>query len=202
MADEKDYTDSIRAGKPKSYTGGFSVAPKGTPVPTKEAPFAALNAAFKPGGFVGEDGVKRKSDSKEEDEKAWGGVIINTLRTDFGVSYELELYCCGDPDILRMVFGPDNVEVVGDTVIVYGNEKMAPRQAVVFDMLDKGLGEREVIENAQILANGDETFTHKESKKIQIEIKAYPNKDGNSYVNYKELAAGTGSTAPLAPSGV
>lgn len=190
---ETDYTTSITAGKPKTYTGGLMIADLGTALPTKETPFGPLDAKFEKAGYVGEDGFTRKPDSKEEDEKAWGGVVVNTLRTDYAVSYEFELLCTGDPAIMARVFGKENVEVIGDTMILHGNAKMAPRQSFVFEMFDKGLGEREVIGNGQIIASDDVKFSHAESKKIKVTVKAYPDVNGDSYLNFKQLPAG-GST--------
>ena len=71
------------------------------------------------------------------------------------------------------------------------NSAMAPRRAYVFEMLDRGLGHREVIPNGQILASGEQTFSHAASTTIPVTIRAYPDADGNNAYNYKEIGATT-----------
>lgn len=192
-------TDAIITGKPKTYTGGFMVGPQGTPLPMPgPAAFAPLDAALKRMGYVGPDGFTKNSEASDEDEYAWGGVVVNTVRTEFGVTYELEVRETANYDTLVGIFGADNVvnDEVNKVLTVKTNAKTAPRQSVVFEMLDRKLGHREVIPNAQILASGEQTFAHGASTTIPITIKAYPDQvtEDNAY-NMKQTEAGaaTGS---------
>lgn len=185
-------TEAIVTGKPKSYTGGFMRAPAGTPVPMPgpEA-FTALDPAFKKMGYVGPDGFTKNSEASDEDEYAWGGVVVNTVRSEYGVTYELELRETANYDTLVGVFGPDNVieDKVNGVLTVKSNPKFAPRQALVFEMLDRELGHREVIPNGQVLASGEQTFAHGASTVIPITIKAYPDEttQDNAW-NLKQIA--------------
>lgn len=189
-------TEAIVTAKPKSYTGGFMVAPAGTPVPMPgpEA-FAALNAAFKKMGYVGPDGFTKNAEASDEDEYAWGGIIVNTVRSEFGVTYELEVRETANYDTLVGIFGPDNVinDTVNGVLTVKTNAKTAPRQAVVFEMLDKAKGHREVIPNVQILTSGEQTFTHGASVTIPIQLKAYPDAETEDNAwNMKEIEKAAG----------
>ena len=75
-------TDAIVTGKPRSYTGGFMVGKAGTPVPMPgPAAFAPLDEGMKRMGYVGPDGFTKNSEASDEDEYAWGGVVVNTVRT-------------------------------------------------------------------------------------------------------------------------
>lgn len=193
-------TDAIVTGKPKTYTGGFMVAPKGTLVPMPgPAAFAPLAEGFKKMGYVGEDGFTKNTDASDDDEFAWGGVVINTVRTEFGVTYELTLRETANYATLCGVFGEDNVinDEVNKVLTVKTNAKTAPRQAVVFEMLDRKLGHREVIPNAQILASGEQTFAHGESTQIPVKITAYPDPETEDNAwNMKQMEPGAATGTP------
>lgn len=170
-------TEAIVTGKPKSYTGGLLAAPLGTkvPLPGPDA-FKPLDPAFLKAGLIGPDGFTKNAEGSDEDEFAWGGIIVNTVRTEFAVTYELEIRETANPVTLGIIFGPENVvnDETNGVLTVKTNAKLAPRQALVFEMLDKGLGHREVIPNGQVLASGEQTFSHGASTVIPVQIKAYP----------------------------
>ena len=184
-------TEAIVTAKPKSYTGGLYVAPTGTTLPTDAS--TALDPAFVPTGYLGPDGFTRSSEASDEDEYAWGGVVVNTVRSEFSVTYEFEFRESANPEVLRVVFGEENVieDTAAGTLTVLNNSNMAPRQSFVFEMVDRGLGHREVVGNGQILASGEQTFSHAASTTIPVTIRAYPDADGNNAYNYKEIGATT-----------
>lgn len=184
-------TEAIITGKPKTYTGGFMVGPMTAtvPMPGPQA-FAALDESIKKMGYVGPDGFTKNAEASDEDEYAWGGVVVNTVRSEFAVTYELEVRETANYDTLVGIFGSDNVvqDTTNGVLTVKTNPKTAPRQRVIFEMLDKGKGHREVIPNAQILTNGEQTFAHGASTTIPIQIKAYPDAETEDNAwNMKEI---------------
>lgn len=187
-------TEAIVTGKPKTYTGGFMVGPMtaSVPMPGPQA-FAALDESIKKMGYVGPDGFTKNAEASDEDEYAWGGVVVNTVRSEFSVTYELEVRETANYDTLVGIFGPDNVvqDTTNGVLTVKTNPKTAPRQRVIFEMLDNGKGHREVIPNAQILTNGEQTFAHGASTTIPIQIKAYPDAETEDNAwNLKEIEKG------------
>ena len=186
-------TAAIVTAKPKSYTGGLMAAPEGTAVPMPGADaFAALPEAFRKAGLIGPDGFTKNAEGSDEDEFAWGGIVVNTVRTEFAVTYELEIRETANPVTLSILFGEDNVinDKTNKVLTVKTNADLAPRQAFVFEMIDKGRGHREVIPNGQILASGEQTFSHGASTVIPCQIKAYPDPvtEDNAW-NMKQTAA-------------
>lgn len=184
-------TDAIVTGKPLTYTGGLYAAPAGTTVPLPGATaFEALDPAFTKAGYIGPDGFTKNAEASDEDEYAWGGIVVNTVRSEYSVTYELEFRETANVDTLRIVFGEDNVteDTATGVLTVRSNANMAPRQAFVFEMVDKGLGHREVIPNGQILASGEQTFSHAASTTIPVTIRAYPDPvtEDNAW-NLKEI---------------
>lgn len=184
-------TDAIVTGKPKTYTGGLMALPVGgtPPMPGPDA-FAPLVDAIK-AGYIGPDGFTKNAEASDEDEYAWGGIVVNTVRTEFAVTYEFEIRETANPDTLRMIFGEDNVIVdeANNLITVKTNPKFAPRRPYVFEMLDRGLGHREVIPNGQIIAQGEQTFSHQASTVIPVQIKAYPDPvTEDTAWNMKEMA--------------
>lgn len=192
-------TEAIVTGRPRTYTGGMAACDLGTVLP-KPGPtaFDALGGAFDFFGYLGPDGFTKNAEASDNDEYAWGGIVVNTTREEFGVTYTGELRETANPVTLRRVFGEGNVieDKVNNLITVKTNANMAPRQSFVFDMLDQERGHREVIPNGQILASGEQTFAHGASTVIPFTLKAYPNKDGDNAWNMKEVgASGTATEA-------
>lgn len=83
--------DLILAGVAGGGTGGSSlcmVAPKGTTMPTTVS--GALNAAFKDGGWVTEDGLRRAVEEQVQQIRAFGsGQPVRTLKTSREARFEI-----------------------------------------------------------------------------------------------------------------
>lgn len=195
-------TEAIVTARPKSYTGGCYIGDLGItlPVPGPDA-FAPLDPGFDPSGYIGPDGFTKNVEHSDEDEFAWGGVVVNTVRTETSITYSTVFRETANPVTLRRLFGEANVieDTVNGVLTVLTDESMAPRQSVVFEMLDNGRGHREVLENAQILAGGEQTFSHGASVTIPATIKVYP---GTTEINGKTPAAWNMKqidTAPVVP---
>ena len=69
--------NNVTSAKPKVGGAIFS-APLGTPLPTDAT--TDLNAAFKPLGYVSEDGLVNENTASSENLKAWGGDIVDTVQ--------------------------------------------------------------------------------------------------------------------------
>ncbi|WP_051432618.1 hypothetical protein [Promicromonospora kroppenstedtii] len=103
---------NIVAGKPLA-TGGVRIGPLGATAPTDAT--TALDAAFVSAGYVGEDGLTETTDRSTEKVKAWGGDIVKVLQTDFSVSYSFTFLETLNTDVLKAVYGDDNVTVTAAT---------------------------------------------------------------------------------------
>lgn len=165
--------------------GEFYRAPLGSTLPTDAV--ADLDAAFAGLGFTGEDGFVVSQNRSTEDKRAYGGDVVYSLQTEYGVSVQVTVYESQNAEVLKTVFGDDNVTVSGGNTTVKYNKKRLPRTVFVSDHItDQGLL-RQVIPVGQVTEVGDITLVHTDILMYQLTITAYPDSDGNYMLEYRAV---------------
>lgn len=184
------FTDVIVA-KPKSTDGGLTFGPTGTVIP--EDATTELPAGQKLLGLVSSDGVTLTEDASDEDIFVWGGVKARKVRSEYSATLGAVLYSTANPDTLRAVFGPDNVEVDGSKITVTHSSNIAPIQNFTVEAKDEGTGtaRRFVIPRGQITVSGDRTLVDATADGFEVTIEALADSDGNCYTEYIEKTDGT-----------
>lgn len=198
MATTLTGTDAIQSGSPISGTGGVTTAPRGTALPTDAE--TALPAAFTKLGYISEDGVTRKTDRDTEKIKAWGNYTVKTLIKDNSVTYSLTFLESSNGDLLKALFGKDNVTIeapkdgVHNGKVAIKHSAKLPEPAVfTLEMRDGNTAMREVIPNGQLTVTGDVVFVHNDVIRYEVEIDALNEEtiNGNSISYQTEMITGT-----------
>lgn len=167
--------------------GEFYRAPLGSTLPTDAV--ADLDAAFAGLGFTGEDGFVVSQARSTEDKRAYGGDVVYSLQTEYGVSVQVTVYESQNAEVLKTVFGDDNVTVSGGNTTVKYNKKRLPRSVFVSDhVTDQGLL-RQVIPVGQVTEVGDITLVHTDILMYQLTITAYPDSNGDYMLEYRAVDA-------------
>lgn len=188
-------TDAIQSGAPVSGTGGVMTAKRGTALPPDAD--SALDKAFVKLGYISEDGVVRKTDRDTEKIKAWGNYTVKTLIKDNSVTYSLTFLESSNGDLLKALFGEENVvitppeEGVHDGKVAIKHSALLPEPAVfTLEMKDGNTAMREVIPNGQLTVTGDVTFVHNDVIRYEVEIDALNDEtlDGNAMSYQTEKA--------------
>ena len=144
-----------------------------------------LDDAFKGLGYTGEDGFVVTQNRSTEDKRAYGGDVVYSLQTEYGVSVQVTVYESQNAEVLRAVFGDDNVTVDGANTTVVYNKKRLPRSVWVTDHItDQGLL-RQVMPVGQVTEVGDITLVHTDILMYQLTITAYPDENGNYMYEYR-----------------
>ena len=108
-------TNYVTVAKPK-VSGSISRAPLGTTLPSDAT--TELDSAFASLGYVSEDGVTNSNTMTSENIKAWGGDIVYTSETEKTDTFSFKLIEALNPDVLKSVYGDNNVTGTLETGIV------------------------------------------------------------------------------------
>jgi hypothetical protein len=171
---------NVLAGKPLA-TGGVLVAPTGTAAPTDAT--AALNASFKALGYVGEDGLTEAAERSTDKIKAWGGDVVKVVQTDYAVTYTFTLIETLNADVLKTVYGADNVTTTAATAstgtlhAVKLNSETLPRQAFVFEVKDGDARIRIYVPQGQITEVGEVTYSDEDLVAYEVTVEAFRDAD-------------------------
>lgn len=178
---------NVAVGKPNlEVSGGVLWAPAGSTRPTD--PTTALDAAYVPLGYVGEDGVTESAERSTEEIFAWGGVKVRTVQTQYSGSLSFVLIESRRAEALKFVFGEDNVTEATGVITVKRNATPLPHGQLVIDMKDGDAARRLDAGLAQVTEVGDITYVDGEAISYEVTVSIDPDADGNTLVEYIEAA--------------
>lgn len=182
MANTASY---VTTGKPK-ISGGVWVAPKNTALPTDAT--TALGAAFTCLGYVSEDGLSNNNELTVDAIKAWGGNIVYRSLTEMNDEFSFALIETENADVLKTVYGSDNVTVNGDNSIKVDIVAEDPEELVwVFELaLRGGIARRIVIPDGAITAREEITYNDSDPIAYGVTVSAYPDANGKTHIEYTE----------------
>lgn len=176
-------TKNVTYGKPKIGGAIFS-APLGTKLPTDAT--TKLDDAFVCLGYISEDGLSNSNSPESDKIKAWGGEIVLVVQTAKEDSFKYKLMETLNVDVLKEVYGKDNVSGTIETGITIKSNSI-PQEAhcVVAEMILKGgILKRIVIPNGTISEVGDIEYTDEDATGYETTLTASPDGQGNSHYEY------------------
>ena len=176
---------NVTVGKP-NVSGAVYRAPLGTTLPTDAT--TALDAAFVSLGYVSEDGLSNNNELSVEATKAWGGNIVLRSLTEMNDEFTLTLIETKNVDVLKAVYGEDNVTVDASDNVTVNVVAEDPEEAVwVFELaLRGGIARRIVIPDGAITSRGEITYNDSDAVGYGITISAYPDASAKTHVEYTE----------------
>lgn len=176
---------NVSAGKPK-IGGAIYTAPVGTTLPTDAA--TALDAAFVGLGYVSEDGLTNDNSPESDSVKAWGGDTVLALQTDRPDTFGFTLLEVMSVDVLKVVYGDDNVIDNNGAITVKATPEALTERAYVIDMVLKGgRAKRIVIPAGTVTSVG--TITYSDSAAIGYELTIADVPDAQGVYHYEYIAA-------------
>lgn len=164
---------NVSAGKAK-IGGAVYRAALGTTLPT--APEAQLDAAFINMGYVSDAGLVNSGAISSTAIKAWGGDTVLNIQTDKVDTFTFTLIETLDPNVLKAVYGEDNVSgalATGITVDVGSDEQEEACWVFNVTMRD-GVAKRIVVPDGKITNIADITYSDSAAVGYNITLTAYP----------------------------
>lgn len=176
---------NVSVGKP-NVSGAVYRAPIGTTLPTDAT--TALDAAFVSLGYVSEDGLSNNNELSVEATKAWGGNIVLRSLTEMNDEFSLTLIETKNVDVLKAVYGDDNVTVDASGDVTVNVIAEDPEEAVwVFELvLRGGIARRIVIPDGAITSRDEITYNDSDAVGYGITISAYPDANSSTHKEYLE----------------
>ena len=174
---------NVSAGKPK-VGGAIYSAPVGTTLPTTTS--EALDAAFKNLGYVSEDGLTNSTNMEVEKIKAWGGDTVLVIQKSKDDTFKYKLIEVKSVDVLKYVYGEDNVSGTLETgIVVKVNNSDVPERSIVIDMiLRDNTAKRIVIPSCKISEVGDINYTDEDAIGYETTVDCTPDTEGNTHYEY------------------
>lgn len=173
----------VTAAKPKKGGAAFR-APAGTQLPTDAA--TELNANFKGIGYISTDGVTNANSPTSNKVNAWGGDTVLNSAADRPDEFKFKLIEGLNPEVLKTVYGDENVEGDMETGMTVKVGSADPEQfAWVFDMVQKGgIAKRIVIPSASLSALEEIKYIDSDAVGYGVTISAVPDSSGFTHYEY------------------
>ena len=187
--------NNVTAAKPATG-GAVRVAPAGTTLPTDAT--TALANAFTKLGYISDSGLTNTNSLSSDSIKSWNGDEVLVTFNGREVSFGFTLLESTNVDVLKQVFGAENVTGTlenGITIQAKSNIEL-PEQVFVIDMILKdGTLKRIVIPQGRVTDIGDITYADNDAVAYELTISATPDASGNTHYEYIKGATGaTGAT--------
>lgn len=199
---------NVLSGTPLA-TGGVLIGATTAAAPTDAT---TTPTGFTAAGYIGEDGVTESNERSTDRIRAWGGDTVKVVQTEHNVTYQFTFLETLNTDVLKAVYGDDNVtstaatSTVGKLHTINVNAKTLPHKSFVFEVKDGDAKIRIYIPDGQITEVGEITYSDSEVVGYQVTIEAFADASGNKAYKYmndgKPTVAGVPTIISATPSGV
>lgn len=174
---------NVSNGKPR-IGGAIYRAPLGTTLPT-DATTELSSSDFAALGYVSDDGLTNTNSPESDTVKAWGGDTVLSMQTEKPDTFQFKLIEVLNVDVLKAVYGDDNVEgTLATGIHVTASSEEVEESAYVIDMVMRnGVLKRICIPDAKLSELGDIVYKDDEAAGYEMTLTAMP-VEGSTHDEY------------------
>lgn len=178
--------NNVSFGKPKAE-GCVFVAPYGTDLPTNGT--SPLNAAFQNMGYISEDGYVKSVETEQASIKDWGGREVLAEQSSFTETHTVNFLESSNPEVLKTIYGAENVTVSGNNVTVRETGAAAQNCSLVIETILSGNRIRRiVVPNAKLTdRSGEQSYKSDEAIIYPAKFSAAPDETGTYHYEYQAV---------------
>ena len=178
---------NVSTAKPK-VGGAIYSAPLGTVLPVDA--ITELAETFMGLGYISEDGLVNNNTPSSENIKAWGGETVAVVETEKEDTFTYKLIEATNPDVLKEVYGKDNVSGTLSTgITIKANSTPLEEHILVVDMVLKGgILKRIVIPRGKVSEVGEINYGDADAIGYETTITAISDTEGNTHYEYIQKA--------------
>ena len=172
---------NVVAGTPLA-TGGVLIGELTATAPTTAV---SVLTGFSAAGYIGEDGVTEANERSTDRIRAWGGDTVKVVQTEHNVTYQFTFLETLNANVLKAVYGEDNVTTTAATVStgtlheVAVNAAALPHKSYVFEVKDGDAKIRIYVPDGQITEVGEITYSDSEVVGYEVTVEAFADDLGN-----------------------
>lgn len=181
-------SEKIYVAAPPKAKGTFFRAALGTAVPTDAT--TALTASFKDLGDVSDEGYTNSQSRDIQKKKKFGGATAAILQNDYTETVQVTLLDSLDLEVLRTVYGDDNVSQTpatstkGAVTKILHNKSMLPKSVYVIDTVQGDGVKRQIIPVGQVTTVGDVVQVHTDTVQYTLTIECFEDENGDTMIEY------------------
>lgn len=178
---------NVSTAKPK-VGGAIYSAPLGTVLPVNA--ITELGPTFVGLGYISEDGLVNNNTPSSENIKAWGGETVAVVETEKEDTFTYKLIEATNPDVLKEVYGKDNVSgTLATGITIKANSTPLEEHVLVVDMVLKGgILKRIVIPRGKVSEVGEISYADADAIGYETTVTAISDLDGNTHYEYIQKA--------------
>lgn len=172
---------NVVAGTPLA-TGGVLIGELTATAPTTAV---SVLTGFSAAGYIGEDGVTEANERSTDRIRAWGGDTVKVVQTEHNVTYQFTFLETLNANVLKAVYGEDNVTTTAATSTtgtlheVAVNAATLPHKSYVFEVKDGDAKIRIYVPDGQITEVGEITYSDSEVVGYEVTVEAFADDLGN-----------------------